>query len=361
MFWEPIPIAPNDQRVIRTMYGLGGISLEPGELSLGLTAPKQIASHDTITHLLMAYIVNTGGFDSKDTRVSLTLPAELETKDPLYYEIGTLKPGKTLQLPIAVTVKKEGEKNVQLKLSVESSTLPSNQVKRSLTLLPRPELKFVSSHQWLNPNTLSFTLEMENNFMAALNHLNIELNSTPTIRLPHYEDRSKTIRHLGSQSKKIIRWIIPWKQDNPTLNIHVVCKSDEFIQGNIQYSVPQHKGVNSPFSLTTHRHNFDTIQTVSVKLETQKTEIFKHDQLSLIYDPSTLKLNRISKYPAVHTQSSTIYQPTKNTITLTDITITPNTEESLLKYHFIQLKKSPSIIDFKLNNSLLQSIKIKEI
>ena len=53
---------PGETQHIKTVYGLGGVSLAPGELSIGLSLPKQIPSNSTYPFLIVAYLVNSGGY-----------------------------------------------------------------------------------------------------------------------------------------------------------------------------------------------------------------------------------------------------------------------------------------------------------
>ena len=43
LYWDPIKIPAQGKRTVRTLYGLGGLSLSSGALSLGLTAPAEYA------------------------------------------------------------------------------------------------------------------------------------------------------------------------------------------------------------------------------------------------------------------------------------------------------------------------------
>ena len=42
LYWNPASLAPGESRTYATLYGVGGISLGPAQLTLGLTAPAEV-------------------------------------------------------------------------------------------------------------------------------------------------------------------------------------------------------------------------------------------------------------------------------------------------------------------------------
>ncbi|NBV41238.1 cellulosome anchor protein, partial [bacterium] len=103
IYWMPIQIAPGQTRRVRTVYGLGGLTLSPGDLSLGLTAPAEATIGAKRELVIMAYIANTGGFDSYNTVATFKMPKGIEIlQGQPVNKIGQLKVGETRQIPLRI-------------------------------------------------------------------------------------------------------------------------------------------------------------------------------------------------------------------------------------------------------------------
>ena len=76
--WNPVTVAPLDTRTYVFYYGLGGVTVVPGDLQLGVTSPAEISLGETDkTYSIMAYIENTGEGPAVSARVRLQLPSGL--------------------------------------------------------------------------------------------------------------------------------------------------------------------------------------------------------------------------------------------------------------------------------------------
>jgi hypothetical protein len=145
LLWEPEPLAPGESRTYTTFYGLGGISLSPGRLSVGVTAPAEVrlAHGETQPFSVVAYVENSGGFQARDVSASIELPAGL-----------TLVSGSNPSPPVAAMaprattsaawiVKPNGQQTGPLKLAVtaSSSNVESNRVEREIIVHAPPALE----------------------------------------------------------------------------------------------------------------------------------------------------------------------------------------------------------------------------
>src|SRR5690606_11515619 len=60
LYWDPRPLAPGESRRYITYYGLGGITIAPGHLSLGVTSPQRVEGSctDPVVFEIRAYAAN---------------------------------------------------------------------------------------------------------------------------------------------------------------------------------------------------------------------------------------------------------------------------------------------------------------
>jgi hypothetical protein len=144
LVWDPQPLAPNESRTYTTFYGLGGITLSPGGLSVGVTAPAEVslAYGDTPPFSVVAYIENSGGFEARGVCATIELPAGLTlvagaNPSPA---VGSMAPKATTSA--AWMVKPDGKATGALKFAVTASSanIESNRVEREITVHSPPAL-----------------------------------------------------------------------------------------------------------------------------------------------------------------------------------------------------------------------------
>ncbi|UCH35370.1 MAG: hypothetical protein JSV65_03190 [Armatimonadota bacterium] len=145
IYWDPRPLPPGASRTYDTFYGLGGITLSAGRLSIGVTAPAEVAlSRDRVQPFaIIAYIENSGGFEARDVAATLELPAGLAlvsgpNPSPA---VASLAPGGTTSAQWMV--KPTGAQHGTLKFAVtaSSSNIESNRVEREITVQAPPRLE----------------------------------------------------------------------------------------------------------------------------------------------------------------------------------------------------------------------------
>lgn len=141
--WNPVTVAPLDTKTYVFYYGLGGVTVVPGELQLGVTSPAEISLGETDkTYSIMVYIENTGEGPAVSARVRLQLPSGLELvgKRPVETVIGNLKPGEMTQVYWEVKPTGKIIGLFQFEIVASAINLPENRVRRSIRVVGPPKL-----------------------------------------------------------------------------------------------------------------------------------------------------------------------------------------------------------------------------
>ena len=178
LYWNPIKVPPNTKRTVNTLYGLGELSLSPGDMSLGITAPKEVPVNESDSFLVMGYLSNSGGFDMYNIDISFKIPKNLKiVNGSLNYTFKQLKSGKTVQIPLRLKTKENAKPGVySIQMSSQSTTLESNKIDRQIKLLAPPLLDYN-----LSINPVESFKSTENNHYYDIN-LRLKNNSKHTIK-----------------------------------------------------------------------------------------------------------------------------------------------------------------------------------
>ncbi|MBI3945584.1 MAG: hypothetical protein HY321_06680 [Armatimonadetes bacterium] len=154
LVWNPEPLAPGTSRTLSTAYGIGGVTLRPGKLALGLTAPSAaLFLHERTQPFTVAgYLENTGGFDARDVTLTLTVPRGLELLEgEPEFRRAALPRGETVQATwtlrpngqasAARVPARGGARALLIRLEASSANVETNRIERAIEVeVPSPRL-----------------------------------------------------------------------------------------------------------------------------------------------------------------------------------------------------------------------------
>ncbi|MEK9657176.1 MAG: hypothetical protein VW378_02235 [bacterium] len=216
LYWDPSTLSANETRHYQTLYGLGGVNLNAGELTLGMSAPKQLNQLQKKPFLIMAYLLNAGGYDSYDTSISIQLPEGFSlVKGKLQHSLGLLKANDTYQFPLQLSIKpkliKTGAQLVTF--SVQSKSLEDNSLTQSINVLsPSPaKINLSMQKQIYQPDSVVFVpvkLSIQNTSPFPLEHVTCQIQPNKGhFTIPNFEIPSKSI-FLAPYASKDINWLL---------------------------------------------------------------------------------------------------------------------------------------------------------
>jgi len=209
MYWDPISVPPNGTHTIRTAYGLGGVTLSPGALSLGLTAPAEHYFTDTDPIPVVAYVQNTGGFDSSDTALSLHIPDGFKlVSGTATQSIGWLPVNETRQIVFKLQPLQPGKGRHTLALHATSSTLPSNTTERTITTIAPPTPTHTLTMEQLSQKYYKITATITNPSPHVLLDLTYQLQLPDGLQLAWFESNEKPILAFPDTSQETLSWVV---------------------------------------------------------------------------------------------------------------------------------------------------------
>lgn len=215
LYWVPETLAAGESRSYITNYGLGGITIVPGLLSLGITSPAEVildAPDKTIP--IVAYVENTSEIVAKNVKINIQLPQSLEVEN-VVKDLGNLEPGETSQIIWdVVTTGSNIPVETSYTVKVEADNTDSNQVNRNINFIGPPNLESnVKLGEELGvekgkliPNPFTIISELYNSGGSTLYDASVELLLPPGLVLAPKEKIRKYPGDIMAEEKINIQW-----------------------------------------------------------------------------------------------------------------------------------------------------------
>ncbi|WP_144440389.1 hypothetical protein [Limnochorda pilosa] len=146
LFWDPKELAAGEGRDYVTYYGLGGIDIAPGQLSLGLTSAKEIegSQDQPRPFTVVAYVQNTGAGDALNVVAELIPPREFQVvggEAEARRSLGNLPSGGTGQVRWELEVPPGTVGTFTYRVRVSATNAESNEGSRGVEVLAPARLQ----------------------------------------------------------------------------------------------------------------------------------------------------------------------------------------------------------------------------
>ena len=362
LLWKPKPLGPGASFDYKTLYGLGGLSLQPGELSLGLTAPAELISTSKKEILVIGYILNSGGFDSKNTTISLVADTSFKiVEGEQTINIGKLEVGDTYQSSwkIALTGR-NGSGTKKITMVVTSTTLEGNQTSRQIELLPPPQLTSSIMVEPKGNTYFSVNYILKNPTRFILSSIKNSITTSKKLVLPWFELNHKTINNLQPGETKKLNWIIKTNQALSTEKVSIRSVSDMTLPIVKQRYI---KPTNDPvinWKMSVTDPIIQNKSLISVSL-TPLNSTSATATYSIDYDPTKLQFLRLS-LPVNETMDDILrnVSHTTHSVSIKNQLINKSST-SWITGHFRAIDTGNVPLTFKKNDSVESEILIKII
>ncbi|HPZ29888.1 MAG TPA: cohesin domain-containing protein [Limnochordia bacterium] len=220
LYWDQQPLRPNESRTYVAYYGLGGVTITPGELSVALTAPWQVKADQRHreTFTIVAYIENTGEGEARDVTATLRLPEGLEllnAGDSLQRRYGNLAVGETYQTSWQVIPNGAVSGDVSFEVLVEATNSESSLAKRSVQIVKPDYLEidligplFLSvENERLSPLPMEVMAKVTNTGGATAYNVEAVLHH-PLIRLARGDVPVKRLGSIAPNDAVTVTWYL---------------------------------------------------------------------------------------------------------------------------------------------------------
>lgn len=218
LYYEPTSLAPGESRTIVAHYGVGGITIAPGRLALGVTAPAKVVAGEVTSFPVIAYIQNTGESDIRDAVVTLTLPDGLALADgqSVTKQLGTIPKGAAVQTAWMLRLAPGAKGEQRFALAIQARNVEPNQVERvvkvvspaKLELSVRSPLSLSVQNEKIVPALFPLEVTVTNVGEADTGAVRLTLGTGLGIAAADGEAAVKFIGLLRAGAKATVTWQI---------------------------------------------------------------------------------------------------------------------------------------------------------
>jgi len=338
-------LGPKKSRVYRTVMGLGGVSLTPGELALGLTLPYYIAVTDPNTYTMVAYISNTGGFEVNNAISRVELPKGMVMVSGSHKDdLGTILPGGSRQLVYRLKMKpseaSEGEHLIRL--TVSSDTLDDQVLERKVILTGQPSLEVLAVgepkiQRGMDP-FVDVAIEIINPSNVSVAGIELTLDEKAPFKIPSFEGQKKKIPILDAKARHQVSWVLKvdeWHSGTHQIPVKVTSDYTEPITIDVPVKVtlgkPKARLYYSEASFFVNDYGY-------IWMTLMDMPTFSGLNLRMTWDPYYLKPIRVSPEPWLIESLDNpmgVFDVTNNAMALNGLTASaPPWRMIIGKWHF---------------------------
>ena len=302
LHWDTVTLEPGESKKYSTRYGLGGIDIVPGILSLGVTSPAEVSldAYDS-TFPVIAYVENTSEIEAKNVNINIELPDGFTTNNP-ERNLGNLESGEINQIDWNIGLEtNEIPEEIEYKVKVEADNTDSNEAKRTVRFLAPPEIKtelsakdeFEIKLEQIKPNPFTVKAKITNTGGSNLYFPTAELFLPPELMLAQSEKNSKPLGLIKPNETVNVNWKIRANGAGELPFAVIVEGADDFVKEAADLiSVPE---VNPLIYIEPVRKKIpDTEDVLLVDIHGTNIRELAKLNLNLNFNDNYLKLNHIS-------------------------------------------------------------------
>lgn len=310
LYWDPAPLAGGEKRTYGTLYGLGGITIVPGELVLGVTSPARVSAdaRHPAEFTVVAYVQNAGEGAARNVVASLALPSGLALArgEQPRKALGKLEPGETGQASWKVVATGQAYGKQVVSVTAEAANAKPNTVERSVLIVSPPDVAIVlkgPETAGFSPDsvvdTFSVQATVENKGGAPAYWLEFKLWPGTGLQLAPAEKNVRYLYSLEPGEKQTLTWFLSpvfGADGQSKYTVQVLASNAEPTSATKSVTiVPGSTKVYLSLSKTTVKQGdgYFTVDVIGTNIES-----FAGIRFGASFDPTKVQVFGVSRGPA---------------------------------------------------------------
>jgi hypothetical protein len=369
LMYNQRPLAPNETRVYRTIMGVGGLTMAPGDLALGLTFPSVIAITDPNAYAMVVYIANTGGFDVQKAEFRLTLPDGLVIQSGQAVEsLGTILANGDRQLLFTIRMNPkaatEGTKTIQIK--VISDTLAPQVLRREVVFSAQPKLSVAPVGRPTLKKGLDqyvdVPIEVSNASVVPISSIQLTLEVPNALKVPDFETPTKAISVLDPNASQQVSWKVKVSNWHGGTH-HATANISSEYTSEMPIALPIDVTLGAPKArLYYSEPSVDVSDYGYVWITLLDMPTFSGLNLTMTWDDTLLKPIRVSPEPwllEANPNAMAMFDVTSNAMQITNMAAeAPPWRMIICKWHFKAVDEGDAVIRLWQGDQVLDELTI---
>lgn len=216
--WDARPLAAGEKRLYVVYYGLGGMSISPGQLQIGIAAQNNLVAQANAGFQVVAYIMNRGSGEARDVVAELNLPKGLALApgQALSRKLGNLPVGETAQVKWDVRLA-GGSGTLTYSVGVHALNADSNELARKIEIISPAQLSIklsepegqlsIAAGAW-SPLPYPVNATITNSGQAPAYNVSLRWSSERGLHLASGDVAERAIGTLEPGQQATVRWHI---------------------------------------------------------------------------------------------------------------------------------------------------------
>ncbi|NLY89255.1 MAG: hypothetical protein GX085_06495, partial [Firmicutes bacterium] len=303
--WETVTVAPADTCTYVLYYGLGGVTVKPGELQLGVTSPAEIPLVATEkSYSIIAYIENTGAGPAINARVRLNLPRGivLTGRRPAEAALGNIRPGEIKQVHWEVKPDGTVTGRHQFDVVVSAVNLPENRAVRSIRLIGPPKLALTVknppslkiSDEKLQPAPYPLAATVKNTGESTAYRVTASLQLGPGMEMAPGELRRKYVGQLEPGETYDLLWYLN-PEATGSRTFQGIRVESETTAPEMRIVLIELPALTPKVRVVPLRDHYQTGDYLAVEIRAEHIPMLNGASFDLVYDPQMLHAERVER------------------------------------------------------------------
>ncbi|MGE5558284.1 MAG: hypothetical protein ACM3WV_06680 [Bacillota bacterium] len=214
LFYDDESLAPGAVKTIIAYYGLGALSVNPGMLFLGVSAPAEVAVNreNSGFFTITGYLMNTASAAARNVAIKLQCPPALKITGEKLYSLGDLMPGEIRQVSWQVQAHQKTDGMASFEVQASAGNAAINTISREINVVSPPcfevTCRIPGDDRDFSRDFFPATVVITNKGGSAAHEIHARVSGYSGVSLARFEKPEKYLDILEKGEKTSLHWFL---------------------------------------------------------------------------------------------------------------------------------------------------------